>query len=158
MRRSPTDHISEYTPPANTPPKVTDATKFNSLSRSHGWAPKPPHAPNHTRAVYNPIAHTTSLYTYGDGGSVSSVEGHGDALLKQARDASLERGSPWYGRRKGVVEFVDQTATYAVNQNDAFVANADAHPHFAARINGEMSHWFDVAIKTGSKIPFRNNG
>ena len=157
LPRRHTDHISDYAPPPGTRPREICPSRFDALSQSKGWEPKSANVPGSNRAVYDPVSHTTKLYTYGGSSAgITCEQGKGDELLRRAiqEDNQKER---WYGRRKGVVEFVDKTATFAVNQNDEFVQNANAHPRFAARITGDMTNWFDNAFLSGSKVPFRNN-
>ena len=48
-------------------------------------------------------------------------EGKGDGLLRAKFEEDIQNGVPWYGRRKGVVEFVDRTHPFAVNANNAFL-------------------------------------
>ena len=57
------------------------------------------------RAVYDPVSHRTSLYTF-KGGGVSRQEGKGDQLMvkKQLEDA-FASGRVWHGRRKGTDEW-----------------------------------------------------
>ncbi len=85
-----------------------------------GWAPNAPNSSGSTRAVYDPVAHTTTMYTF-QPASVSRQEGKGDALLRRKTESDLQRNAPWHGRRKGVVEFVDRTSSFAVNANQEYL-------------------------------------
>ena len=60
----------------------------------------------------------------------------------------------WHGRRKGVVEFVDRTQTFAVNQNDAFLDTVKRDPHAYHTKIGENAMWMDNAFRSKMKVPF----
>ena len=106
------------------------------------------------RAVYDPVSHRTSLYTF-KGGGVSRQEGKGDQLMvkKQLEDA-FASGRVWHGRRKGVVEFVDRTHFSAVNQNKAHLETCLKDPRAYATRTGEMTKWMDNAFESTMKVPF----
>ena len=71
---------------------------------------------------------------------------------KAAED--LLKGRVWHGRRKGVVEFVDRTQTFAVNQNDAFLDTVKRDPHAYHTKIGENAMWMDNAFRSKMKVPF----
>ena len=56
--------------------------------------------------------------------------------------------------RKGVVEFVDRTQTFAVNQNDAFLDTVKRDPHAYHTKIGENAMWMDNAFRSKMKVPF----
>ena len=60
----------------------------------------------------------------------------------------------WNGRRKGVVEFVDRTHSYAVNQNDAFLRTCAKNPKAYHTEAGEMTKWMEAAFESKMKVPF----
>ena len=77
-----TDHISEFIPPPGTRRgQPRDPNKFDALSQTMGWAPNAPNSSGSTRAVYDPVAHTTTMYTF-QPASVSRQEGSGHHLRK----------------------------------------------------------------------------
>jgi hypothetical protein len=130
--------------------------RFDALGRTAGWAPHNANAPGSQRAVYDPVSHKTTLYTFDDRGGVSWIEGQGDKLQrdKQQRDLSEGQIGLWRGRRKGVVEFVDRTHSYAVNKNDAFVRTCLKDEHAYHTPTGELTKWMDNAFMSKMKVPF----
>ena len=65
----------------------------------------------------------------------SHIEGQGDKLMRDKQQKDLNEGArgSWNGRRKGVVEFVDRTHSFAVNQNKQFLDTCAAKPHSGSR-------------------------
>lgn len=153
-RRCPTNHISEFVPPSSTLPMARDATKFDALTRTAGWAPHSANVAGAQRAVYDPVSHKTTLYTFGSTDAVERRERRGDALLKQKREEDMLSGKSWHGRRKGVVEFVDRTHSYAVNLNGDFRRSCARNTKMYHPKVGEMTNWFDNAFLSNSKVPF----
>lgn len=153
-RRIPTDHISEFVPPSGTLPLARDATKFDALTRTTGWAPHSGNVAGARRAVYDPVSHKTTLYTFGSSDSVERLEGRGDGLLKQRREEDMLSGKSWHGRRKGVVEFVDRTHSHAVNLNGEFRRSCAQNMKMYHPKVGEMTNWFDNAFMSNCKVPF----
>jgi len=151
-----TDHMATYVPPDKVKPLTRDPNKFDALGRTSGWAPHNANAAGSQRAVYDPVSHKTTLYSFNDTGGVSWVEGNGDKLMREKQQRDLNAGSMgnWAGRRKGVVEFVDRTHHHAVNQNKQFLDSC-AHNEFAYHgVAGEMTKWMDNAFASKMKVPF----
>uniref|UniRef100_A0A7S4AZS5 Uncharacterized protein n=1 Tax=Chrysotila carterae TaxID=13221 RepID=A0A7S4AZS5_CHRCT len=168
-----TDHISEWIPPQNTKPLCRDPNKFDALSRTDGWFPHTANAPGAQRAVYDPLAHKSTVFTFNMPAeerakasskrdpmmpptlpTVHRVDGKGDGLVRAKIESDLQKGQPWHGRRKGVVEFVDRTHAFAVNSNDAFIRSCESNPRVFHPKVGEMTNWFDNAIHGKMKVPF----
>lgn len=147
-----TDHIGEYRPPAGTRKTVIDRTKFDARSVTIGWAPNDANEVGTQRAIYDPVSHKTTQYTFKKAG-VERVVGRGDKLLRENAQKQRER-EPWFGRRKGVVEFVDRTHFYAVNPNQAFLRTCAKDPRAYHSIKGELTHWMDNAFESKMKVPF----
>ena len=61
---SATDNIREYFPPAGTKPRRPEEGKFDALAKTAGWAPHNANLDGSQRAVYDPVAHKTTLYTF----------------------------------------------------------------------------------------------
>ena len=158
-----TDHMAQYYPPASTVPTRRNPDKFDALGRTGGWAPHTSNAPGAQRAVYDPVSHKSTIYTFDEKGGVSWVEGNGDKLLREkaAADAKVSNVQ-WKGRRKGVVEFVDRTHPSAGNQNDEYlkwcakndtnnkhIYNSSYHTQ-----TGELTKWMDNAFLSKMVVPF----
>eukprot|EP00316_Scyphosphaera_apsteinii_P000137 CAMPEP_0119302034 /NCGR_PEP_ID=MMETSP1333-20130426/3704_1 /TAXON_ID=418940 /ORGANISM="Scyphosphaera apsteinii, Strain RCC1455" /LENGTH=230 /DNA_ID=CAMNT_0007304269 /DNA_START=24 /DNA_END=716 /DNA_ORIENTATION=+ len=160
LTRSVTDRISEFVPPPGTKPYKRDPLKFDALSRTAGWASHSANIPGAQRAVYDPVSHTTTLYTFSSGGGhgkdvqVSRKEGKGDFLMRQKMQSDIMEGKQWHGRRKGVVEFVDRTHAFAVNSNSEFLASCESNPRVFHPKVGEMTNWMDNAFMSKMKVPF----
>jgi len=152
------DHLATYYPPAGTQIKARDPTKFHPLGRTGGWAPHEANAPNSQRAVYDPVSHKTTLYSFDDKGSVSWIEGKGDKLMRDKMQQDLNeaarKGGSWHGRRKGVVEFVDRTHPFSVNKNHQFCDAVLANEHTYHTPTGELTKWMDNAFSSKMKVPF----
>ena len=152
-----TDHTREYIPPKDMPrlPHV-EPGKFDALARTAGWAPHSANLPGSQRAVYDPVSHKTTMYTFSGNGGVSRQEGKGDGLMRQkALDDAFKSGAGvWHGRRKGVVEFRDRTHFYAVNSNAAHLETCAKNPRAYANKTGEMTKWMDNAFESKMKVPF----
>ena len=131
-------------------PKKYDPTAGGGTS---AWAPYSANVAGSQRAVYDPVSHETSLYTFSDS-SVARQEGRGDHLMRKKAAEDLLKGRVWHGRRKGVVEFVDRTQTFAVNQNDAFLDTVKRDPHAYHTKIGENAMWMDNAFRSKMKVPF----
>ena len=58
------------------------------------------------------------------------------------------------GRRKGVVDFVDKTHSFAVNSNPAFLATCASNERAYASQTGELTKWMDNAFASKMKVPF----
>lgn len=158
--RMETDIIGNYKPPVGTQPRMRDAGKFDAMGQSRGWLPNHPNVNGSQRAVYDPVSHKTTMYSFsqqpGGATSVSREEGKGDAMLLAKRQSDLDGGVPWHGRRKGVVEFVDRTHSFAVNQNDEFLKTCHSNEHAYHSKKGALTHWMDNAIFTQMKpLPFK---
>ena len=151
-----TDHMTTFYPGPDVKPMERDPTKFDALSRTNGWAPHNANAPGSQRAIYDPVSHKTTLYTFDNTGGVSWVEGQGDKLMldKQQRDLNAGAMGSWRGRRKGVVEFVDRTHSFAVNQNKQYLDSVARNDHAYHTPKGELSQWMDKAFESKVKIPF----
>ena len=67
-----------------------------------------------------------------------------------------QAGSHWHGRRKGVVEFVDATHSYAVNANKEFLDTCAKNEHAFHTQTGELTKWMDNAFSSKMKVPFYN--
>jgi len=147
----PSDNVSEYRPPAGTKPRRKDPTKFDAMGTTAGWAPHSANRPGSQRAVYDPVAHKTTLYTFTDGGRVGRLEGKGDDLMRDKQQRDLNAGAVWNGRRKGVVEFVDRTHFYAVNANDEFLKTCAHNERAYHPRKGDLTHWMDVALLSNMK-------
>ena len=149
-----TDNITHYYPPKGTPAAARDPRKFDALARTGGWAPHTSNKPGGQRAVYDPVSHKTTLYTFDNVGGVSWIEGRGDKLMVEKATKDALAGEKWYGRRKGVVEFVDRTHPSAVNQNDEFRKWCTVNEHAYHTPTGELTKWMDNAFTTKMKVPF----
>ena len=66
-----TDHMAQYYPPASTVPTRRNPDKFDALGRTGGWAPHTSNAPGAQRAVYDPVSHKSTIYTFDEKGGVS---------------------------------------------------------------------------------------
>ena len=86
------DHIAEFVPPEGTQPRRRDPEKFDALSRSAGWAPHTANAPGSQRAVYDPVSHKTTLYTFDSKGGVGRKEGDGDGLMREKALKDVQAG------------------------------------------------------------------
>lgn len=148
-----TDHIAEFVPPAGTTALKRDMTKFDALSRTAGWSPHTANKAGAQRAVYDPVSHKTSLYTFDSSGGVERKEGAGDALLLEKQRKDVQSGT-WHGRRKGVVEFVDRTHSFAVNSNHDFLDTCARNDHAYHTQTGELTKWMDSAFASKCKVPF----
>mmetsp|Transcript_20360 Transcript_20360/g.41414 ORF Transcript_20360/g.41414 Transcript_20360/m.41414 type:complete len:232 (-) Transcript_20360:189-884(-) len=150
------DHLATYYPPASIQPKKRDPTKYTPLGRTDGWAPHNANAPNSQRAVYDPVSHKTTLYSFDDKGGVSWVEGKGNKMMLDKRQEDLNKGDSgfWNGRRKGVVEFVDRTHAFAVNRNAQYCDTVQANEHAYHTPTGELTKWMDNAFSSKMKVPF----
>lgn len=106
--------------------------------------------------MYDPVSHKTTLYTFDNSGGVSWIEGNGDKLVrdKRQRDLNDYAKATWQGRRKGVVEFVDRTHSFAVNQNKQFLDSCAANEHAYHTPTGELTKWMDNAFMSKMKVPF----
>jgi len=145
-----------FHPAPDVVPLKRDPKKFDALGRTHGWAPHNANAPGSQRAVYDPVSHKTTLYTFDNSGGVSWKEGNGNKLMLEKQQRDLNSGSmgQWAGRRKGVVEFVDRTHSFAVNPNRQFL-NSCAQNEFAYHGNvGELTKWMDNAFSSKMIVPF----
>lgn len=149
-----TDHMATYHPPAGTSTRIRDPRKFDALGRTGGWAPHTSNKPGAQRAVYDPVSHKSTLYTFDNTGSVSWVEGNGDKLCRDKAQRDAERGHLWYGRRKGVVEFVDRTHSFATNANKEFLEWCTTNEHSYHTPTGELTKWMDNAFASKMKVPF----
>lgn len=149
-----TDHIASYTPPAGTEQRKRDPNKFDALSTTQGWSPHVANAPGSQRAVYDPVSHKTTLYTFGQSGGVARQEGTGDKLMRDKAQRDADSGVSWHGRRKGVVDFVDKTHSFAVNSNPAFLATCASNERAYASQTGELTKWMDNAFASKMKVPF----
>lgn len=152
--KSATDNICEYFPPPGTRALKPEEGKFDALAKTAGWVPHNANLDGSQRAVYDPVAHKTTMYTF-NGTRVSRQEGKGDRLMveKQRKDA-FESGMVWHGRRKGVVEFVDRTHFSAVNQNKDHLHTCLRNPRAYATKTGEMTNWMNNAFESKMKVPF----
>ena len=150
-----TDSMREYRPPAHVKPYTRDPNKYDPTAGggTSAWAPYSANVAGSQRAVYDPVSHETSLYTFSDS-SVARQEGRGDHLMRKKAAEDLLKGRVWHGRRKGVVEFVDRTQTFAVNQNDAFLDTVKRDPHAYHTKIGENAMWMDNAFRSKMKVPF----
>lgn len=149
-----TDHMAAYHPPKSTAPAARNPQKYDALARSGGWAPHTSNRPGAQRAVYDPVSHKTTLYTFDQVGGVSWVEGNGDKLMRDKALTDAQAGEKWHGRRKGVVEFVDRTHPSAVNQNDDFRKWCAIEEHAYHTPTGELTKWMDNAFLSKMKVPF----
>jgi hypothetical protein len=75
-----TDHMATYYPPSGTRKATRNPDKFDALGRTGGWAPHTSNAPGTQRAVYDPVSHKTTLYTFDKVGGVSWTDGDGDKV------------------------------------------------------------------------------
>lgn len=141
-----TDHMATYYPSKNLAPTTRDPRKFDSLARTAGWSPHTSNKPGGQRAVYDPVSHKTTLYTFDNAGGVSWIEGQGDKILRDKTQQDATAGAKWHGRRKGVVEFVDRTHPSAVNQNDDFLKWCAVKEHAYHTPTGELTKWMDNAF------------
>lgn len=151
-----TDHMATYQPPSSMQPYQRDPNKFDALSRTTGWAPHNANAAGSQRAIYDPVSHKTTLYTFNNTGGVSWIEGQGNKLMLEKQQKDLNSGSRglWQGRRKGVVEFVDRTHSFAVNQNKEFINSVAHNEHAYHTKTGELTKWMDNAFEAKMKVPF----
>lgn len=149
-----TDHMATYYPPASTKPTTRDPRKFDALGRTSGWAPHTSNRPGGQRAVYDPVSHKSTLYTFNDTGGVSWVEGNGDKLMREKAAADAQKGHLWHGRRKGVVEFVDRTHPSATNANAEYLSWCAVKDHAYHTPTGELTKWMDNAFGSKMKVPF----
>ena len=149
-----TDHMATYYPPPNTKATTRDPRKFDALGRTGGWAPHTSNRPGAQRAVYDPVSHKSTLYTFDRSGGVSWSEGNGDKIMRQQAHKEAQSGDKWFGRRKGVVEFVDRTHSSAVNQNDDFRNWCAVNEHAYHTPTGELTKWMDNAFLSKMKVPF----
>ena len=69
-----TDNISHWTAPSTVTSHGPELHKFNVLSRSEPWTPHPSNVPGARRAVYDPIAHKTTVFTFDGKDGISRVE------------------------------------------------------------------------------------
>jgi hypothetical protein len=77
---SATDNIREYFPPPGTKPRKPEEGKFDALAKTAGWAPHDANLDGSQRAVYDPVAHKTTLYTF-NGTQVAREVAKGDRLM-----------------------------------------------------------------------------
>jgi hypothetical protein len=145
-------------PLCNGPFRGTLTMVFPVRGRTAGWYPHSANVPGKQRAVYDPVSHATTLYSFRSDGGVDRKLGKGDKMLREKAQADLNEGSAmWHGRRKGVVEFVDRTHTYAVNANRDFLATCAANEFAYHQPKGELRHWMDIGISTRVQPPpFKN--
>lgn len=93
-----TDRMATYVPPEGTQLRRRDPTKFDALGRTGGWGPHTSNAAGAQRAVYDPVSHKTTLYTFDRVGGVSWVEGQGDGLMRDKAKADASQGGvKWHG-------------------------------------------------------------
>ena len=149
-----TDHMGHYYPPKGTAAAGRHPQKFDALARTGGWAPHTSNKPGAQRAVYDPVSHKSTLYTFDRSGGVSWSEGNGDKIMRQQAHKEAQSGDKWFGRRKGVVEFVDRTHSSAVNQNDDFRNWCAVNEHAYHTPTGELTKWMDNAFLSKMKVPF----
>jgi hypothetical protein len=151
-----TDRLATFVPGPEIQPTKRDPTKFDALGRTNGWAPHNANAPGSQRAVYDPVSHKTTLYTFDNKGGVGWIEGQGDKLVREKQQRDLNAGAlgNWHGRRKGVVEFVDRTHSFAVNKNDQFCDTCLRNEHAYHTPTGELTKWMDNAFLSKMKVPF----
>lgn len=151
-----TDHMRTFVPGPDVQPLRRDPNKFDALGRTYGWAPHNANAPGSQRAVYDPVSHKATIYTFDAHGGVSWVEGNGDKLMREKQQRDLNHGDigRWAGRRKGVVEYVDKTHAFSVNDNKQFLASCAANEFCYHPQTGEMSQWMDNAFKSKMVVPF----
>jgi hypothetical protein len=72
--RLPTDNISHWTAPPSVVARGPDSSKFNALSRSEPWVPHTSNEAGARSAVYDPIAHITTVFTFDGRNGVSRRE------------------------------------------------------------------------------------
>jgi len=149
-----TDHMATYYPPKSTSMATRDPRKFDALARTAGWAPHTSNKSGGQRAVYDPVSHKSTLYTFDSAGGCSWTEGQGDKLMRDKALKDAQAGQQWHGRRKGVVEFVDRTHPSAVNQNDDFLKWCAVKEHAYHTPTGELTKWMDNAFLSKMKVPF----
>ena len=149
-----TDHMATYYPPKGTLAAARNPDKFDALSRTAGWAPHTSNKPGAQRAVYDPVSHKSTLYTFDQKGNVSWTEGNGDKIMRDKAASDAQKGEKWHGRRKGVVEFVDRTHPSAVNQNTEFRQWCAINEHAYHTPTGELTKWMDNAFLSKMKVPF----
>eukprot|EP00322_Chrysochromulina_rotalis_P015618 CAMPEP_0115864712 /NCGR_PEP_ID=MMETSP0287-20121206/19340_1 /TAXON_ID=412157 /ORGANISM="Chrysochromulina rotalis, Strain UIO044" /LENGTH=227 /DNA_ID=CAMNT_0003319187 /DNA_START=11 /DNA_END=694 /DNA_ORIENTATION=+ len=151
-----TDHMCTFYPAPHVKPLERDPKKFDTLGRTNGWSPHNANAAGSTRAVYDPVSHKSTLYTFDNSGGVSWIEGRGDKLMRDTRQKDLNSGQmgQWHGRRKGVVEFVDRTHHHAVNQNKQYLDSCAHNDHAYHTPMGEMTKWMDNAFASKMIVPF----
>jgi hypothetical protein len=145
------DHIGTCT---DVKPYKRDPNKYDALSRTDGWAPGSANTSGAQRAVYDPVSHKTTLYTFEGSGSVGRLEGKGDGMMREKALKDKQTGATWHGRRKGVVEFVDRTHFNAVNANTAHRSTCAKNPHAFHMETGEDTKWMDAAFSSKMKVPF----
>lgn len=149
-----TDKMATYYPPSGTLARFRDPNKFDALGRTSGWAPHTSNKPGAQRAVYDPVSHKTTLYTFDQVGGVSWQEGNGDKLMRQKAEKDAQAGEKWHGRRKGVVEFVDRTHPSATNANKEYLDGMAKNDHAYHTPTGELTKWMDNAFSSKMKVPF----
>ena len=140
-----TDHMAHFVPPSGTQAAARNPYKFDALARTGGWAPHTSNKPGAQRAVYDPVSHKSTLYTFDSAGDVTWTEGNGDKIMRDKAKEIAQSGDKWHGRRKGVVEFVDRTHPSAVNQNDEYLAWCARNEHAYHTPTGELTKWMDNA-------------
>ena len=67
--------------------------KFDALSRTGRWAPHTSNKPGSQRAVYDPVSHKATLYTFDNSGGVSWIEGQGDKLMREKQQAEAQQAT-----------------------------------------------------------------
>ena len=149
-----TDHMAHFVPPSGTQAAARNPYKFDALARTGGWAPHTSNKPGAQRAVYDPVSHKSTLYTFDSAGDVTWTEGNGDKIMRDKAKEIAQSGDKWHGRRKGVVEFVDRTHPSAVNQNDEYLAWCARNEHAYHTPTGELTKWMDNAFASKMKVPF----
>lgn len=149
-----TDHMATYYPPSSIQPSRRDPHKFDALGRTSGWAPHTSNAPGAQRAVYDPVSHKSTLYTFDRVGGVSWTESNGDKIMRDKAASDAAKGNLWNGRRKGVVEFVDRTHPSACNANKDYLAWCAVKDHAYHTPTGELTKWMDNAFSSKMKVPF----
>lgn len=91
--RLPTDNISHWTAPSTVVARGPDLSKFNALSLSEPWVPHTSNEAGARAAVYDPIAHTTTVFTFDGRNGVSRTE---------VRASGLHGGKAAIGGRRDV--------------------------------------------------------
>ena len=90
---SATDNIREYFPPPGTKPRRPEEGKFDALAKTAGWAPHNANLDGSQRAVYDPVAHKTTLYTF-NGTQVAREVGMGDRLMLEKQVNPITNPDP----------------------------------------------------------------